>query len=63
MFREYSEGRIREEKLRVHLYLWFNGWKAGGQQKFFPEVHAVHHAALCSHFAVAPAAMKRLPTP
>ena len=23
-FREYSEGRIRDEKLRVHLYLWFN---------------------------------------
>ncbi len=61
MFREYSEGRIREEKLRVHLYVWFNEWKAGDPQKFFPEVHAVHHAALCGHFRADPAAMKRLP--
>ncbi|MGA9108335.1 MAG: hypothetical protein ACLQPN_06970 [Bryobacteraceae bacterium] len=62
MFREYSEGRIRDEKLRVHLYLWFNEWKAGDPQKFFTEVHAAHHVALCQHFRVDPAAMKRLPT-
>jgi|GEM_PF-5254352 len=61
MFREYSEGRIRQAKLRVHLYLWFNEWKAGDPQKFFPEVHAQHHAALCGHFAVDPAEFKRLP--
>jgi hypothetical protein len=63
MFREYSEGRIREEKLRVHLYLWFNEWKADGPQMFFPEVHAAHHSALCRNLNVDPAAMKRLPTP
>lgn len=61
MFREYSDGRIREEKLRVHLYLWFNEWKAGDPQEFFPEVHAVHHPALCVHFGVDPAAIRRLP--
>ena len=61
MFREYSEGRIREAKLRVHLYLWFNDWKAGDPQKFFPEVHPAHHAALCQHFSIDPAAIKRLP--
>ena len=61
MFREYSEGRIREEKLRVHLYLWFNEWKPGKPQMFFPEVHAFHHANLCQHFNVSPAAVKRLP--
>ncbi len=61
MFREYSEGRIREEKLRVHLYLWFNDWEPGAPQMFFPEVHAPHHSALCHYFNVDPAAMKRLP--
>jgi len=61
MFREYSEGRIREAKLRVHLYLWFNEWKAGEPQQFFPEVHPEHHAALCSHFGVNAARLKRLP--
>lgn len=61
MFHEYSEGRIRDEKLRMHLYLWFNEWKAGDPQKFFPEVHPEHHVALCGHFGVNPTAMKRLP--
>jgi hypothetical protein len=61
MFREYSEGRIREEKLRVHLYLWFNDWKLGPPQMFFPELHAAHHAALCQHFSVDSTSMKRLP--
>ena len=61
MFGEFSEGRIREEKLRVHLYLWFNEWKAGVPQMFFPEVHAIHHAALCRYLSVDPVAMKRLP--
>ena len=61
MFREYSEGRIREEKLRVHLYLWFNEWKPGRPQMFFPEVHAIHHTALCRLFGLDPVAMKRLP--
>lgn len=61
MFREYSEGRTREENLRVHLYLWFNAWKRGEPQKFFPEVHAAHHAVLCRYFSVDSAVMKRLP--
>jgi hypothetical protein len=61
MFHKYSEGRIQEAKLRVHLYLWFNEWEPGGPQMFFPEVHATHHAALCRYLSVDPAAMKRLP--
>ena len=60
MFRQYSEGRIREEKLRVHLYLWFNDWKPGPPQMFFPEAHAGHHAALCRYLNVDSAAIKRL---
>jgi hypothetical protein len=61
IFRRYSEGRIREEKLRVHLYLWFNNWKPGNPRKFFPEVHAAHHAGLCRHLSVEPDDIKRLP--
>ena len=61
MFREYSAGRIPETKLRVHLYLWSNEWKAGDPQKLFPEVHAANHTALCRHLSVDPAELKRLP--
>ena len=63
MFRAYSEGRIRDEKLRVHLYLWFNEGSASGPQEFFPEFHPEHHAALCGHLGVDPTGMKRLPSP
>ncbi len=60
MFREYSDGRIRETKLRVHLYLWFNEWQEREPWKFFPEVHAVHHATMCRSINVNPADLKRL---
>ncbi|MBN8734316.1 MAG: hypothetical protein J0L64_27525 [Acidobacteria bacterium] len=60
MFREYSEGRIRESKLRVHLYLWFNEWQEREPWKFFPEVHPDHHAAMCRYTNVNPAELKRL---
>lgn len=61
MFREYSEGRIREEKLRVHLYLWCNEWEVGGPRQFYPAIHAGHYAALCGHFGVKAADLRRLP--
>jgi hypothetical protein len=52
IFREYSEGRIRKEKVRVHLYLWFDEWEPGAPQMFFPEVHAIHHVIVlrCSGY-------------
>jgi hypothetical protein len=59
-FAEYSEGRIREEKLRVHLYLLSNEWKAGDPQMFFPEAHAVYHAAVCGCFGPDSAKLKWL---
>ncbi len=61
IFFEYSEGRIREEKLRVHLYLWFNERKEGKPQMFFPEIHPSHHLTLCRHFGKDPSTIKRLP--
>jgi hypothetical protein len=59
MFRNYSEGRIRQEKLRIHLYLWFDNSKADPFM-FFPEVHTEHHAALCRYFGIDAARIKRL---
>lgn len=61
IFRSVSEGRIKEEKLRVHLYLWLDDWKAGNPQMFFPEVHPEHHSTVCHHFKQDPAQLKRLP--
>lgn len=61
MFREYSDGRIGAEKARVHLYLWFDDWRPGKPQMFFPGAHPEHHAALCRFLGVDPAALKLLP--
>lgn len=61
MFLEYSEGRIRDVKYRVHLYLWFDKGKDAAPSKFFGETHAEHHTALCRYFDVDPATVARLP--
>ncbi len=59
MFRNYSEGRIREEKRRIHLYLWFDEGKADSFM-FFSEAQADHHMALCRYFGIDSARIKRL---
>ena len=46
----FREGHIREAKLRVHLYLWFNEWKAGDPQKLFPDVPEVHASNATNSF-------------
>ena len=61
LFRSVSEGRIKDEKLRVHLYLLPDDWKTGNPQSFFPEVHAKHHPTVCRLFQQDPAQLKRLP--
>jgi hypothetical protein len=50
MFREHSDGRIREAKLRVHLYLWMNDCKSGPPQMIFQKVNPKHHAVLLRYF-------------
>lgn len=60
MFREYSEGRIQAEKLRVHLYLWIDHWEPGKPQMLFPGAHQAHHATLCQLFDVDPARIRLL---
>lgn len=59
LFGRYSDGRIREEKYRIHLYLWFDQGKAG-PFKIWPQSHAEHHAALCRHFGVDPTHIKQI---
>jgi len=48
IYRNYSEGRIREEKLTIDLYVWFNEWKGNLQEgsHFFIE-GGKHYERLC----------------
>ena len=61
MFSKYSKGRIREEKLRVHLYLWFDEREPSRPRMFLSDFHAAHYSALCRYLDVDPARVKRLP--
>jgi hypothetical protein len=59
MFLNFSDGRIREEKRRIHLYLWFDEGKPDPFM-FFSETHPDHHATLCRNFDIDQARIKRL---
>jgi hypothetical protein len=59
MFRGYSEGRIREEKIRIHLYLWFDEGESE-PKKFWMQSHAAHHSSLCRYLGIDPALIKRI---
>jgi hypothetical protein len=49
IYKNYSEGRIREEKKTVDLYIWFNEWKGRDQKgsHFFID-NGPHYQNLCS---------------
>jgi len=61
MYREFSEGRIKESKLKIHLFLWFNDWKDSGPQFYLPGVHERHTPRLCELFGIDFDSLHRLP--
>lgn len=58
-YRTYSEGRIREEKKRIHLYLWFDADEPE-PRKLWMQSHTVHHLALCGYLGIDPARIKQI---
>jgi hypothetical protein len=54
----YSEGRIKHEKLRVHLYIWLE--PDGKAYKFFPGLIRQHERDLCLWFGKDPSDIPRL---
>ena len=46
-FFEYSEGRIREEKLRIHLYLWIDVFRSEIQLFEFEKPVKKRHGKFC----------------
>ena len=59
MFGNFSDGRIREEKGRIHLYLWFNAGTTEPSMLFAQSI-ADHHVTLCRYFGIDPANIKQL---
>ncbi len=61
IYRNISEGRIREEKLIIDLYVWFNEWK-GNQQRgsLFFNRGSKHYSALCALLGSDPSRHRRV---
>jgi hypothetical protein len=50
IYGQFSEGRIRTEKQRIHLYVWLDDFKP--EQLMFSQSSTLHHEQLCSWFRV-----------
>ena len=61
IYKEISEGRIREEKLTIDLYVWLNEWE-GKQQKgrLYFNNGSKHYAALSALLGSDPAKHRRV---
>ncbi len=54
VFGNFSEGRIKEEKLRVHLFIWIDGDEFEVKHYYFNPIDEQHFHNLCSYFDQVP---------
>ena len=60
IYKQYSEGRMREDRLSVDLYLWL---ETNGDYNFlFVQENREHHNSLCRCFDKNPTEIKQLKT-
>lgn len=50
IYRQFSHGRIKDEKGKVHLFIWLDDHKP--DRLLFSQTEETHHASLCSAFGV-----------
>jgi len=48
IFRQFSDGRINDEKGKIHLFIWLDDYKP--DRFFFNQTDETHHASLCALF-------------
>lgn len=60
IYRSVSEGRIREEKLTIDLYVWFNEWKGSEQKGSIFFNRSKHYAVLCGLLSSDPSQQRRV---
>jgi hypothetical protein len=58
IYRQFSDGRIRDEKNRVHLYIWMDDRKS--ERFLFTRTHEDHHATLCTLFGIESSAIRQI---
>lgn len=50
IYRQFSEGRIKDEKHKIHLYVWLDDHKP--DRLFFTQTDSNHHETLCKLFGI-----------
>lgn len=58
IYTKYSEGRIKKEKFKIHLYIWLDDFEDNGESYFFNIVNKKHLKNLCSCFDIQPESIK-----
>lgn len=58
IYKQFSEGRIKDEKARIHLFLWLDDFKP--ERLLFSQTHAGFHKQLCGWFGVDPNGIKQI---
>ena len=52
IYRQYSQGRIKDEKNRIDLFIWLDDYKP--ERFLFSQTNEIHHRSLCGIFGVDP---------
>ena len=58
IYRQFSHGRIKDEKGKIHLFIWINDHKP--DRLLFSQTDVSHHSALCNAFGVQPNEIKQI---
>lgn len=58
IYKQFSEGRIKDEKARIHLFLWLDDFKP--ERLLFSQTNAEFHKQLCGWFGVNPNDIKQI---
>ncbi len=52
IYRQFSHGRIKNEKGKIHLFIWLDDHRP--DRLFFSQTDEAHHAVVCAAFGIQP---------
>ena len=58
IYKKFSDGRIKDEKNRIHLFIWIDDFKLS--RLLFNQIDSFHHLNLCGWFGIDPAGIKNI---
>ena len=58
IYRQFSEGRIKDEKSRIHLFIWLDDYKP--ERLLFSQTNEGLHLKLCQWFRIEPGSIQQI---